>query len=213
MAQVYLTFDDGPVFGTDDVIGVLNETSAKGTLFMVSDHTAGTWSAKVLKDAQASAFVQIGNHSKTHANLKYQEYYRKNPAEILANFLEANTVLGLNKKPFHARLPGRNTWRVDGINRTNLNSGAAADILARNGFRIYGWDVEWGHTQGICDGTPAEIAARIGAKAGSAAKPGKVIVLMHDAQFRQSRQQRSKLTELIIALRRTGHTLEFISSY
>jgi len=30
---LYLTFDDGPLGGTDDVIATLNETKVKGILF------------------------------------------------------------------------------------------------------------------------------------------------------------------------------------
>jgi peptidoglycan/xylan/chitin deacetylase (PgdA/CDA1 family) len=213
MAQVYLTFDDGPLFGTDDVIAVLGETGARGTLFMVADHVRSPWQRRVLRDAQASAFVQVANHSKTHANNRYREYYRKDPSEILANYRLANGAFGLDRPPFDARLPGRNTWRVDGIERTSLASGPAANILARHGFRVYGWDVEWPHNRGIPVGTPEQVAARIDAMAGRAARPGKVIVLMHDVQFRQSTGQRGKLLRLIRILQEAGHSLEFISDY
>jgi len=36
-STVYLTFDDGPLGGTDDVIATLNEMKVRGTLFMVGN--------------------------------------------------------------------------------------------------------------------------------------------------------------------------------
>lgn len=40
--SVYLTFDDGPLGGTDDVIKALVNNQVKGTLFMVALHATQT---------------------------------------------------------------------------------------------------------------------------------------------------------------------------
>jgi peptidoglycan-N-acetylglucosamine deacetylase len=42
------------------------------------------------------------------------------------------------------RTPGRNIWRMDSISFTDIRkSAAAADSLARAGYEVMGWDLEW----------------------------------------------------------------------
>jgi hypothetical protein len=37
-------------------------------------------------------------------------------------------------------------WRIKGRSRNDVSSGiAAADLLAKNGFSLFGWDLEWAH--------------------------------------------------------------------
>lgn len=68
MATIYLTFDDGPLAGSDDVISVLNAEQVRGTMFMIGIHVTGSlFRQSILQAAQASWFVEIGNHSNTHA--------------------------------------------------------------------------------------------------------------------------------------------------
>ena len=218
MATVYLTFDDGPLYGTDDVIDVLNAKSVKGTLFMVGDHTAGKWSAKQLKRAQDSKLAEVANHSTTHAGGKYTAYY-KDPKGVLAGFNKATTTLGITAKPVPARLPGRNTWRLPSINRNDPanggDSGKAADLLAKNGFRIYGWDVEWRMAKGAPVESPDQIAKAIADAVAkkTTRKPGKVIVLTHDVMFRASKSGKVKLESLVDKLKAAGHTMDFASNY
>ena len=146
MAVIYLAFDDGPLGGTDDVIGALNAKRAKGTVFLVGDHISTDWRRDQLTAAHSSEFVQVANHSSTHANRQYAEYYR-NPATVLEGFQRATATLRIERRPIPARLPGRNTWRVGSIVQNDPvnsgDSGPAADRLFRAGYRIYGWDVEW----------------------------------------------------------------------
>ena len=57
--KVYLTFDDGPLGGTDDVVAVLNNKRVQGTMFMVGDHVKPGNSTKYLKDAKNSRYVEV----------------------------------------------------------------------------------------------------------------------------------------------------------
>jgi hypothetical protein len=37
-------------------------------------------------------------------------------------------------------------WRIKGRSGNDVRSGiAAAALLAKNGFSLFGWDVEWAH--------------------------------------------------------------------
>jgi hypothetical protein len=37
-------------------------------------------------------------------------------------------------------------WRIKGRSKNDVSSGiAAADLLAKNGFSLFGWDLEWAH--------------------------------------------------------------------
>ncbi len=218
MAVVYLTFDDGPLGGTDDVIAVLIAKRAKGTLFMVGDHISSEWRRQRLADAHASEFVQVANHSTTHASGDYRGYYG-NPRGVVEGFQGATRTLRITRQPVPARLPGRNTWRVGSIvhnDPTNGgDSGAAASQLAAAGYRIYGWDVEWQMSRGRPQGTADQVVQRIDrmAAAGSVKKAGHVVLLTHDVMFRASNHDRGKLERLIDLLRAAGHSFAFISDF
>ncbi|KAA5606606.1 polysaccharide deacetylase family protein [Roseospira marina] len=233
MATVFLTFDDGPLAGTDDVIAVLNAEQVKGTLFMVGDHVSSAWRRGVLTAAHSSPFVQVANHSSTHAGGRYQAYYGGSAQDVLSGFNRATTTLRISSRPVDARLPGRNTWRAGAIVRTDpangADSGAAATLLARNGYRVFGWDVEWRRTSGSASGDAGhpdqradnlvrQIAASLG-RTGGTMKPDKCIVLMHDTMFRASRSEgggvsdRQQLVQFVQALKRAGHQFDIMSNY
>lgn len=218
MAVIYLTFDDGPLAGTDDVIAVLNAKQAKGTLFMVGAHVSSDWRRHQLDAAHSSRFVQVANHSTTHANRQYSEYYR-NPRAVVEGFQQATRTLRIAQRPIRARLPGRNTWRVGNIVQNDPvnsgDSGAAADLLATAGYRIYGWDVEWGMSGGRPTDTADLVVQRIDRviAAGTVKKAGHVVLLTHDVMFRASNHDRGKLERLIDLLRNAGHSFAFITGF
>lgn len=218
MAFIYLTFDDGPLPGTDDVIAVLVAKRAKGTLFMVGDHVQPGWRTQQLEAAHTRDYVMVANHSTTHANLRYTEYYR-NPRAVFEGFERANGTLRITQRPVRARLPGRNTWRVGSIVEnapTNGgDSGAAANLLAAAGYRIYGWDVEWNMSGGRPSDTVDQVLERIDwvMANGRTRKPGHVVLLSHDKMFRSSNHDRGKLELLIDRLRGAGHSFPFITGF
>src|SRR5690606_13952915 len=110
----------------------------------------------------------------------------------LADFDKCETDLGLSDKI--VRMPGRNIWIFDDVRRVDLTSdGNAADLLAVNGYRIYGWDVEW-RINGLT-GDPVqsveEIYTRINNRLGnkSTLKPNNLVLLMHDDMFQNKKGQ------------------------
>jgi peptidoglycan/xylan/chitin deacetylase (PgdA/CDA1 family) len=219
MATVYLTFDDGPTVGTDDVIATLESQQVPGTFFMVGDHASGTFRREQLKAIHNSRFAEAGNHSSSHANNDFKKFY-SNPQGVLNDFLKANTTLQLTGDPhIPARFPGRNTWRLDSLcsidNDNGYDSSAAAEMLYRADFRIYGWDVEWKMDKGEAYDSVMWVFTKIKTFLKFQCSKGfnEVVLLTHDGMFKNSTGGRFKLGHLIYALKHDGHTFDFISNF
>jgi peptidoglycan/xylan/chitin deacetylase (PgdA/CDA1 family) len=139
---LYITFDDGPNKGTSNVIKSLQKEKVPATLFLVGSHIQG--SKAQWEDYQTIAedsLFQIANHSYFHAKNKFKEFYQDS-IKVLEDFTRMND--SLNRKLMVARTPGRNIWRIDSIDVTDLKSSKnAADYLAKNDFVLVGWDLEW----------------------------------------------------------------------
>lgn len=152
--EVYLTFDDGIQEGTEEVLAVLKETNVRATFFLVGAQI----NYAVKKDsAQLQTLLKdiyihhaIGNHSYSHANDRYADYYTNNGVQIddngnrrsilqdfgeskdtinqlLSGMLETDNatpeypLAGTQKTPL-ARLPGRNTWYVSDPQQTERST-------------------------------------------------------------------------------------------
>lgn len=131
---IYLTFDDGIQEGTHEIIEVLGELNIKATFFLAginSNHFYRKYEGLFIKIlSQIICEHDIGNHSYSHANGLFDEYYTTgllvnnngatiSVAEDYANnsfFFEEilkNTCIGPSSiDSFYniARLPGRNSW-------------------------------------------------------------------------------------------------------
>ena len=218
MLTVYLTFDDGPRPGTDDVISVLNSQQVPGTLFMIGGQAGSTWSKAQLDRAQCSRFVEIANHSMNHANGQYANYY-SNPQGVLNDFRSANKPLRLAGKPIPARFPGRCTWKLPTRTLIDTDNGGdtrpAAELLYQDGFRVYGWDVEWKMSEdGQAAYSPLWVfrQIRLTCLLGTFGL-GEVVLLTHDVMFKQSTGGRANLVQLINMLRDANFNFDFISNF
>lgn len=139
---IYLTFDDGPNQGTENLLKILDKRNVCATAFLVGKHAYGSTKQKndfkLLKD---NPLIELANHSFTHAHNKYTDFY-KNADAVVRDFDIAKDSLKLHDKI--ARTPGRNIWRLNNINITDIKSStAAADGLKRAGYKVIGWDLEW----------------------------------------------------------------------
>ncbi|WP_245467090.1 MULTISPECIES: polysaccharide deacetylase family protein [unclassified Mesorhizobium] len=73
---IYLTFDDGPLNGTANILDVLQAEQVPATLFMVGMHVeANATSRALLQRAKSMPLVTIGNHSYSHAYNHYRHFY------------------------------------------------------------------------------------------------------------------------------------------
>ncbi|ASZ11874.1 polysaccharide deacetylase family protein [Chitinophaga pendula] len=149
--EVYLTFDDGIQPGTEEVLAILKEMGVKATFFLVGMQVFyayrrnSTACLRVLKEICEEH--AIGNHSFSHANFFYADYYREDGPRlndrgermsirmdfdknrsVLNHYLgiiynkngeERNGLLARGQKKQLARLPGRNSWYLPAGTVTN----------------------------------------------------------------------------------------------
>lgn len=139
---IYLTFDDGPNHGTENLLKILNKRKVCATAFLVGQHASGSYKQKEdLKVLKNDHLVELANHSFNHAHNKYSQFY-KNPLSVVFDFEKAKDSLKLNNKI--ARTPGRNIWRLNAITSTDIKSSSdAANSLQKAGYKVIGWDLEW----------------------------------------------------------------------
>jgi hypothetical protein len=142
--HIYLTFDDGPLEGSDEVSDAVQTEKIGVTIFVVGSNLV---ISQRLKDYyhlyEHNRYIEIGNHSYSHARDAYGKFY-ENPEHVLLDFLRNQMVLHLKTKL--ARLPGRNMWRLTGRTKNDVASGAtSADLLFKHSYRVFGWDLEWQH--------------------------------------------------------------------
>ncbi len=139
---IYLTFDDGPNRGTENLLKILHKRNICATAFLVGKHAYGSKKQKDdLELLKSDHLVELANHSFTHAHNKYTDFY-KNPVAVVQDFDTAKDSLKLYSKI--ARTPGRNIWRLNNITVTDIKSStAAANSLKKAGYKVIGWDLEW----------------------------------------------------------------------
>lgn len=140
--KIYLTFDDGPNDGTMNVLNAVKEDSIPVSFFVVGKHVfdspqqSATW-----KELQADSAIELCNHSYTHALNHYSKYYQ-HPGAVVKDIERNQDSLDFDSRV--VRMPGRNAWRIDLINRTDIKeSKVAIDAVHNAGFAVMGWDVEW----------------------------------------------------------------------
>ena len=184
--KIYLTFDDGPNKGTRNVLQAVKEENIPASFFIVGEHVfdspkqTQTW--ELLK---VDSTIELCNHSYTHAHNRYTSFYNK-PSGVVADFQRSQQALQFSNNI--ARMPGRNAWRIDTIDHTDIyESSAAIDSLHAAGFSIMGWDIEWmfDHKTLAPDTAIDLMLRRIDnlLLAEKTKTPGHLVLLAHDQAF------------------------------
>jgi peptidoglycan-N-acetylglucosamine deacetylase len=150
--KIYLTFDDGPNPGTANVLNILEQEQVPATFFLIGEHRYYGPEEQLDWDRlQADKKIVLCNHSYTHAWRNRFDRFYAHPDGVIADFTRCQDSLKFSNHI--SRTPGRNTWRLNTINHTDLRkSKVAVDSLAAAGFVMMGWDVEWqyyGRTQAL----------------------------------------------------------------
>ena len=140
---IYLTFDDGPNKGTANVLHIINEEEMPSTFFLVGEHVYGSSLQKAEFDSLLkSKFVEIANHSYTHAFHNHFSRFYQVPDSAARDFIRCADSLGFKNKII--RLPGRNIWRTATVTYTDIPATSRfADSIYQKGFIEMGWDLEW----------------------------------------------------------------------
>lgn len=178
----YLTFDDGIIKGSRKLSPLALSEKVPVTIFLIGKFVCANDSNRLVwQEDLNNQWLEAGNHSFSHADNRYHLYYQ-DPQHVLQDFQKNQDSLGLQNKI--ARLPGRNVWRLHGYSKDDLpDSKAAADSLAANGYKLFGWDIEWYYTgNGILAESGDDFLFRIELliKYNHTHIPGNVIILCHD---------------------------------
>ncbi|SFS53898.1 polysaccharide deacetylase family protein [Sphingobacterium wenxiniae] len=214
--HIYFTFDDGPLKGSAAIDSIAKSKNIKISVFLVGKHA--NMSKGLKRDFEKynnNPLVECYNHSYTHANNRFVTFY-SNPVSAYEDFEKNETDLALKHKI--VRLPGRNIWIYDDVRRIDLQSGAStADMLYSNGYKVYGWDVEW-KINGLT-GTPVQSVQEVYSRLTNymnnktSMEANNVVLLMHDDMF-QNKKGQQLLSSLIDSIQKnTDYKFEFIRDY
>lgn len=212
---IYLTIDDAPLNGSGYIDSIISVEKIKANLFLVGNPINGSSRFKsYYEKLRNNSYIEIYNHSYSHASNRYTEFY-KNPEKVLADFEINQADFDILHKI--ARLPGRNLWQLGERKKNYAQTGASsAELLANNGYKIFGWDVEWYYNAD--DYTPKqnidELVDEIERLYNSSRTftPNHVVLLMHDQMFKKV-DKNNNLSELITKLKEFGYKFEYLSLY
>ena len=212
---VYLSFDDGILKGSEVLDQTAFSDSVPLTVFLIGKNVLRNDSTRRLYEAyRRNPFIEIGNHSFTHAGGHYRRYYA-HPDTVEQDFiLNADTLLLTGDI---ARLPGRNCWRTNDRSRDDLPDGkAAADSLRALHYRVFGWDMEWSYNgAGRLVGTADEMLGRIDrmAQRKNSFTANHIVLLLHDPLLQDSSNV-AEIREFIHKLKVKGnYRLEQLGKY
>lgn len=201
---VYLSFDDGPLPGTNNCITICEQQKVMATFFEVAFHQSrNSYGKRIYNRIRANATLfEIANHSFSHAFYgDYLEYYH-HPDSALADFKKAAGILNTNNNL--TRLPGNNAWKTKNISKASGLVRPLVRKLDSVGMNVVGWDMEWRFNP---LGKPITSPEKMAFIADSLFKhnhtktKNHLVILMHDHEFRASADS-SKLVTLIRYLQR-----------
>ena len=216
---IYLTFDDGPLDGTGNLLSTLKEEGIRATLFVVGKHAVKNM--RTLKRAKNTPGIFVANHTYSHANGHYRDFYGHGINRVLKDVDRAEKIVKGSK---YMRLCGRNVWRLPHFRRndTAIKPSQRAveiakyDALESHGYRIYGWDIEWGfnHKTQRSSVNAEEMVRRISRihSKHQTVKKDKVVLLAHDFMWRSPKAV-AQLREFIGLLKSDGWGFDTIDHY
>ncbi len=213
--KIYITFDDGPNKGTRQVLRVINEEQVPASFFVIGEHVYGSKEQQATWDSlQLSEWVEICNHSYTHAHNRFSKFY-SNDTAVVADFKRTDDSLQLNNKI--ARTPGRNIWRTATVNATDIvKSKAAADSLYNAGFVVVGWDIEWHFNDSLkLKQSSDELIKQVDSAFyyNRTKTPDHMVLLTHDQAFADSTDVASLRHFIQHIKTKSDYQIEFVSRY
>lgn len=213
---IYLTFDDGPNKGTKNMMDIVQDEAIPVTLFIIGEHVYGSTAQNAIFDSLVNCkYFEIANHSFTHAfKNKFAKFYQV-PDSVVNDFKRCADSLHLTANII--RTPGRNIWRTELVNQTDINSSkAAADSLFANGYTITGWDLEWHYDNKLkLKNTSEEMILQIDSMFTNAkTKTSDHLVLLAHDQVYEDPADSIELRQFIIKLKaKNEYNFELVSRY
>lgn len=213
--KLYITFDDGPNKGTKNVLHIVQDEGVPVSFFIVGEHVfASPTQARLWDSLKIARQIELCNHSYSHARSRYESYYAK-PDSVVADFKRTHDSLDLTNTI--ARTPGRNIWRIDTLQFTDLKKSAvAADSLQKAGFKLMGWDLEWHFDhKTMCVATNAEkMVAQIDSvfKHNRTKNKDHLVLLAHDQAYVKS-EDSFQLRKFFQLLKQKDYELSLVRDY
>lgn len=213
--HIYLTFDDGPLVGSKFLDTLSKSKNIKISVFIVGKHASmGNKRLNDLNSYIQNPLVSVYNHSYSHGLNKFQLFY-SDSLKAFADFKKNEAEVHLSNKI--ARLPGRNIWMYDDQKKIDIkNAEPTANLLYKDGYKIFGWDVEWrinsktGVPNMPLESVYSKIVNFMNNK--SSMEPNNIVFLMHDDMF-QTQSARNLLSNLIDKLIDKGYSFESMEDY
>jgi len=213
--KLYITFDDGPNKGTKNVLHIVQDERVAVSFFIVGEHVfASPTQARLWDSLKMAKQIDLCNHSYSHAHSRYESYYQQ-PDSVVKDFKRTQDSLNLDNSI--ARTPGRNIWRIDTLQFTDLKrSTAAADSLQKAGFKLMGWDLEWHFDhKTMCVVTTAEnMVAQIDSvfKHNRTKAKDHLVLLAHDQAYVKS-EDSFQLRQFFQLLKQRDYELTLVRDY
>ena len=208
---IYFTIDDGPSNYSDDILEMAKEKNVKMTVFLIGMNMEWKTYDKHFNNYRQSPLIEMCNHSYSHANNRYNTFYR-NPNGVLMDFYK--NIVKLNLTNAIARFPGSPAWMLNGRQRNVQTSRkAAANLLKDKGFRIFGWDSEWefsyrnGAPKGSAEQVMADIETRL--RTNDTFTKNHCVLLLHERMF----QQKWEIARLVTMLQQKGYIFEHLRNF
>jgi peptidoglycan/xylan/chitin deacetylase (PgdA/CDA1 family) len=202
--KIYLTFDDGPNKGTKNVLDIVKDEKIPVSFFIVGEHVFASVNQNNTWDSlQMATQIEICNHSYTHAwHNRFEKFY-ESPDSVVSDFQRAHDSLDLKNNI--VRTPGRNAWRIDSLQFTDLKkSKAAVDSLQKAGFIVMGWDLEWhyDHKELTVKNSADELLKQIDSVFNNkkTKSPEHLVLLAHDQVYGKTKDS-AELRQLIQKLK------------
>lgn len=214
--KIYLTFDDGPNNGTRNVLDIVQEENVPVTFFIVGEHVfASQGQRHNWNRLKAAGNIEICNHSYTHANNHYDRFYEL--PETVVKDME-KTRDSLLPETNIVRAPGRNSWRIDSLQYTDIKkSKQAMDSLQKAGFIVVGWDLEWHYDPKTfqVQNTAEEMLTMIDSAFARKRMryPNNLVLLAHDQVYHSSADSLQLRTFIQKLKNRDDYELALVSAY
>ena len=213
---LYLTFDDGPNKGTRKVMHIAEEEQVPITMFIIGEHVYGSREQTATYDSiRQCSFIELDNHSYSHAFNNHYEKFYANTDSAVKDFIRCDDSLHFANKII--RTPGRNIWRTENINCTDIKaSTTTGDSLQQKGFTAIGWDLEWQFDKELKLKTSSdEILQQVDSafSKGETKTPDQLVLLAHDQVYADANDS-FELHNLVKKLKSEDkYELDVISNY
>lgn len=133
---IYLTFDDGPSYLTEDLLSLLEKYNIKATFFMCD-----TGRPKLIKKVHEAGHA-IGIHTKTHL---YNEIYQSEEAYFEDLYAMQNIIYEqTGERSMLMRFPGGSSNGVSSFNPGIMTR--LSKLVEEKGFTYFDWNVSSGDT-------------------------------------------------------------------